>query len=220
MPMPASTFTLAVGHWHRVTAETFPALETEVGEKPDCGNMAKPRPERGKPTESRLVSRPGKSSRKTVKDSPLQTGRYVLKFPVLFFSEDRPLPTLKFGPSIFREEIFLSLLRFKFGWWMRFSAQLAFYNKLAWSFYNRPVDLLAGKKIFLESESKANINFYRSTGNTVMSGSLERASSLWVGQGWAGVSLFTSQVWCAGLPGLSSNPTPPLYVFHPAAALP
>ncbi|KAF6737057.1 Aminopeptidase O [Oryzias melastigma] len=29
MPMPASTFTLAVGHWHRVTAETFPALETE-----------------------------------------------------------------------------------------------------------------------------------------------------------------------------------------------
>ncbi|XP_024130867.1 aminopeptidase O isoform X2 [Oryzias melastigma] len=74
MPMPASTFTLAVGHWHRVTAETFPALETEVGEKPDCGNMAKPRPERGKPTESRLVSRPGKSSRKTVKDSPLQTG--------------------------------------------------------------------------------------------------------------------------------------------------
>ncbi|RVE55457.1 hypothetical protein OJAV_G00236120, partial [Oryzias javanicus] len=74
MPMPASTFTLAVGHWHQVAAETFSALETEVGEKPDCGNMAKPRPERGESTESRLVSRPGKSSRKTVKDSPLQTG--------------------------------------------------------------------------------------------------------------------------------------------------
>ncbi|RVE68078.1 hypothetical protein OJAV_G00088160 [Oryzias javanicus] len=74
MPMPASTFTLAVGHWHQVATETFSALETEVGEKPDCGNMTKPRPERGASTESRLVSRPGKSSRKTVKDSPLQTG--------------------------------------------------------------------------------------------------------------------------------------------------
>uniref|UniRef100_A0A3P9JYE7 Aminopeptidase O (putative) n=1 Tax=Oryzias latipes TaxID=8090 RepID=A0A3P9JYE7_ORYLA len=74
MPMPASTFTLAVGHWHRVPTETFPASETEVGKNLDCGNMAKPRPERGESSESRLVSRLGKSSHKTVKDFPLQTG--------------------------------------------------------------------------------------------------------------------------------------------------
>lgn len=77
-------------------------------------------------------------------------------------------------------------------------------------------------KLFLESKSKANINFYGSTGNTVMSGSLKRPSSLWVGQGWAGVSLWTSQVWLAGPPGLSSNPPslPSPYVFHLAAAQP
>ncbi|CAB1417009.1 unnamed protein product, partial [Pleuronectes platessa] len=52
MPMPASTFTLAVGHWCQVTAEIPPALEGEAG----------------------LVSGPGSSSSKVVKDSPHQTG--------------------------------------------------------------------------------------------------------------------------------------------------
>lgn len=46
------------------------------------------------------------------------------------------------------------LMRFKFGWWMGFSAQLAFYNKFAWSFYNRPVDLLAGKNYFWRAKAK------------------------------------------------------------------
>uniref|UniRef100_A0A3P8S2X6 Aminopeptidase O (putative) n=1 Tax=Amphiprion percula TaxID=161767 RepID=A0A3P8S2X6_AMPPE len=36
MAMPASTFTLAVGHWHQVTAEIPPALENGVRDRTDC----------------------------------------------------------------------------------------------------------------------------------------------------------------------------------------
>uniref|UniRef100_A0A3B4Y4E6 Aminopeptidase O (putative) n=1 Tax=Seriola lalandi dorsalis TaxID=1841481 RepID=A0A3B4Y4E6_SERLL len=37
MPMPASTFTLAVGHWCQITAEIPPALERGVRDRTDCG---------------------------------------------------------------------------------------------------------------------------------------------------------------------------------------
>uniref|UniRef100_A0A672ZPD6 Aminopeptidase O (putative) n=1 Tax=Sphaeramia orbicularis TaxID=375764 RepID=A0A672ZPD6_9TELE len=36
MPMPASTFTLAVGHWFRVPAELPPSLETGLRDRADC----------------------------------------------------------------------------------------------------------------------------------------------------------------------------------------
>uniref|UniRef100_A0A8C9XBG3 Aminopeptidase O (putative) n=1 Tax=Sander lucioperca TaxID=283035 RepID=A0A8C9XBG3_SANLU len=41
MPMPASTFTLAVGHWHQVTAEIPPALERGVRAGAHCSKIAK-----------------------------------------------------------------------------------------------------------------------------------------------------------------------------------
>ncbi|XP_053277212.1 aminopeptidase O isoform X1 [Pleuronectes platessa] len=74
MPMPASTFTLAVGHWCQVTAEIPPALEGEVRNRTDCGRTAKPGDASGERTEAGLVSGPGSSSSKVVKDSPHQTG--------------------------------------------------------------------------------------------------------------------------------------------------
>ncbi|XP_061585334.1 aminopeptidase O [Cololabis saira] len=74
MPMPASTFTLAVGHWHQVPAKTLPTLEKEVGDRKECGEMAKPRTNCEEWAEAEPVSRLGNSSSKVVKDSPLQTG--------------------------------------------------------------------------------------------------------------------------------------------------
>ncbi|XP_051278831.1 aminopeptidase O isoform X2 [Dicentrarchus labrax] len=73
MPMPASTFTLAVGHWRQVTAEIPPALEDRVRDRTDCGKTAKPAAGPGEWTEAELLSGPGSSTSKVVKGSPLQT---------------------------------------------------------------------------------------------------------------------------------------------------
>nr|XP_020449400.1 aminopeptidase O isoform X2 [Monopterus albus] len=72
MPMPASTFTLAVGHWCQVTAETPPRVERGVKDKMDCDKQVKP--VAGEWTEAGLVSGLGNSSSELVKLSPLQTG--------------------------------------------------------------------------------------------------------------------------------------------------
>ena len=81
MPMPASTFTLAVGHWHQVSAEIPPVLES-VRDRADWSKTAnlKAGPE------ARLVSGSGSSTNEVVKGSPFQTGRYFVIFPVLFSS--------------------------------------------------------------------------------------------------------------------------------------
>ncbi|KAF7200495.1 aminopeptidase O isoform X1 [Nothobranchius furzeri] len=65
MPMPASTFTLAVGHWHQVPAETPPALK----------KVAEVSPDRGEWTEPELVTEPAGFSGENQKSSQLQTGR-------------------------------------------------------------------------------------------------------------------------------------------------
>ncbi|XP_050930777.1 aminopeptidase O isoform X2 [Lates calcarifer] len=74
MPMPASTFTLAVGHWYQVTAEIPPVLERGVRDRMECANTAEPGARTGEWTEAELVSGLGSSSSKVVKGSPLQTG--------------------------------------------------------------------------------------------------------------------------------------------------
>ncbi|XP_076587540.1 aminopeptidase O [Chaetodon auriga] len=74
MPMPASTFTLAVGHWRQVTVEIPPALEAEVRDRTHCGNLAKLAAGPGEWTEAELVSGLGSSTSQVVKGSPLQTG--------------------------------------------------------------------------------------------------------------------------------------------------
>ncbi|XP_042277265.1 aminopeptidase O [Thunnus maccoyii] len=72
MPMPASTFTLAVGHWRQVTAEIPLALEKEMRDRMDCGK--KPKLGAGEWTEAGLVSSLGSSTTEVVKGSTLQTG--------------------------------------------------------------------------------------------------------------------------------------------------
>ncbi|KAL7392022.1 hypothetical protein ABVT39_018349 [Epinephelus coioides] len=74
MPMPASTFTLAVGHWHQVTAEIPPALERGVRDRTDCGMTAKLGSGPGEWTETDLTSGLGSSISAVVKGSPLTTG--------------------------------------------------------------------------------------------------------------------------------------------------
>ncbi|XP_049434837.1 aminopeptidase O isoform X2 [Epinephelus fuscoguttatus] len=74
MPMPASTFTLAVGHWHQVTAEIPPALEREVRDRTDCGKTAKLGSGPGEWTEADLTSGLGSSISAVVKGFPLTTG--------------------------------------------------------------------------------------------------------------------------------------------------
>lgn len=81
MPMPASTFTLAVGHWHQVRAEIPPVLES-VRHRADWSTTAKLRAG----PEAQLVSGSGSSTSEVVKGSPFQTGRYFVIFPVLFSS--------------------------------------------------------------------------------------------------------------------------------------
>ncbi|XP_054466657.1 aminopeptidase O isoform X2 [Anoplopoma fimbria] len=61
MPMPASTFTLAVGHWRQVTAENPPALD-KLSSGP------------GEWAEADLMSGLGSSISEEVKGSPLKTG--------------------------------------------------------------------------------------------------------------------------------------------------
>ncbi|TMS03593.1 Aminopeptidase O [Larimichthys crocea] len=74
MPMPASTFTLAVGHWRQVTVENPLAVEEGAWDKKDCGKTAKREAEPGEWTQAELVSGLGSSTSKVVKGSLLQTG--------------------------------------------------------------------------------------------------------------------------------------------------
>ncbi|KAM7391448.1 hypothetical protein PAMP_022137 [Pampus punctatissimus] len=74
MPMPASTFTLAVGHWHQVTAEIPPAFEKELRDRMDCGKRAKLGAGSGEWTEAGIVSSLGSSTGEVVNGSTLQTG--------------------------------------------------------------------------------------------------------------------------------------------------
>ncbi|XP_041644567.1 aminopeptidase O [Cheilinus undulatus] len=75
MPMPASTFTLAVGHWHEVAAEIPPSLESGLIDRMVCGKTAKLVAGHGDWTEAELVSGLGSSSSEVVKRSSIQTGR-------------------------------------------------------------------------------------------------------------------------------------------------
>lgn len=88
MPMPASTFTMAVGHWHQVTAEIPPVFEEGVRDRTDWGKTAKLRAGPGQWTEAEIISGVGSSTSEVVKGSPLQTGRYFIIFPVFFSSPD------------------------------------------------------------------------------------------------------------------------------------
>ncbi|KAM7017960.1 aminopeptidase O [Tautogolabrus adspersus] len=71
MPMPASTFTLAVGHWCPVTAEIPSSLESGEIDTTDCSKTFKLRDW----TEAELVSGLGNSTSGVVKGSPIHTGR-------------------------------------------------------------------------------------------------------------------------------------------------
>ncbi|XP_010766006.1 aminopeptidase O [Notothenia coriiceps] len=72
MPMPASTFTLAVGHWHQVPAEIAPAVER--GLKTDCSKTAKLGARPGERVQADQMSGHGSSISEVVKGSPLKTG--------------------------------------------------------------------------------------------------------------------------------------------------
>lgn len=76
--MPASTFTLAVGRWHQVPAEIPSVLQggSEEQDKP-----AKPEVKPAQWTECGL----GSSTSEAVKDSPPQTGRYCVIFPLVSY---------------------------------------------------------------------------------------------------------------------------------------
>ncbi|XP_077943488.1 aminopeptidase O isoform X6 [Gasterosteus aculeatus] len=73
MPMPASTFTLAVGHWHQVTAENAPTLERGLRDKAARSNAAKLEAGPAELGEADLMSGLGSSS-SVAKGSPLKTG--------------------------------------------------------------------------------------------------------------------------------------------------
>ncbi|XP_074526582.1 aminopeptidase O isoform X2 [Halichoeres trimaculatus] len=75
MPMPASTFTLAVGHWCQVTADISPCMESGVMDRVDWGKTAKSQAQDGGWTEAESLSGLGSSTSGVVKDSHLQTGR-------------------------------------------------------------------------------------------------------------------------------------------------
>ncbi|XP_034727514.1 aminopeptidase O isoform X1 [Etheostoma cragini] len=74
MPMPASTFTLAVGHWHQVPAEIPPALERGVRDGAHCSKITKLEAGPGEWTEADLRSGLVRSISEVVKGSPLKTG--------------------------------------------------------------------------------------------------------------------------------------------------
>ncbi|KAK2837135.1 hypothetical protein Q5P01_014347 [Channa striata] len=74
MPMPASTFTLAVGHWSQVTAEIPEDLERSMRDRINCGKIPKPRPGFTAWTDVGLLSGLGSSSSEVVKGSLFQTG--------------------------------------------------------------------------------------------------------------------------------------------------
>uniref|UniRef100_G3NVG2 Aminopeptidase O (putative) n=1 Tax=Gasterosteus aculeatus aculeatus TaxID=481459 RepID=G3NVG2_GASAC len=76
MPMPASTFTLAVGHWHQVTAENAPTLQRGLRDNRrllDRSNAAKLEAGPAELGEADLMSGLGSSS-SVAKGSPLKTG--------------------------------------------------------------------------------------------------------------------------------------------------
>nr|XP_046243663.1 aminopeptidase O isoform X6 [Scatophagus argus] len=75
MPMPASTFTLAVGHWRQISAGNPPALGEGVRDKADCGKTAKLRAGPRQQADAEFESGLGSSTSKVVKGSPLQTSR-------------------------------------------------------------------------------------------------------------------------------------------------
>lgn len=95
MPMPASTLTLAVGHWQQVTAEIPLESGEGVGEGEDWGKTAKLRAGPRHWTEAEFVSGPGCSTAKVVTGSPVRDGRYFINFPL-----DLP------GPAIFHRKNF------------------------------------------------------------------------------------------------------------------
>lgn len=79
MPMPASTFTLAVGHWCQVTTQVPTAFDSGVSDRLDGGS--KPGPW----VQNEAGPSLGRSSSEAVKGSTVQTGRYFIIFPVFFF---------------------------------------------------------------------------------------------------------------------------------------
>lgn len=84
MPMPASTFTLAVGRWQQVPAEIPSVLKGDVGDSEEQEEPAKPGFQPGRWTQSECGL--GRSTSEAVKGSPPQTGRYGLIFPLVSFS--------------------------------------------------------------------------------------------------------------------------------------
>lgn len=105
MPMPASTFTLAVGHWHQVTAEIPQGLEESVSGRVDCSKATKLGAGPGELTENELVTDLGIATGDVVKSSPLQTGRYFIIFPMFFFLFQTVNPSLA---------LMLSVVKFSF----------------------------------------------------------------------------------------------------------
>lgn len=86
--MPASTFTLAVGHWRQVTAEIPQGLEEGVSGRADCSKATKLGAGPGELTENELVTDLGIATGDVVKSSPLQPGRYFIIFPMFFSFPD------------------------------------------------------------------------------------------------------------------------------------
>ena len=96
MPMPASTFTLAVGCWRRAIAEphtaSWSAGEAPVSEYSGVPANTDAEPRAGSQTGP--MSRPGSSTRQVIKGFPLNVGRNYINFPELL-----PPPT-PFGSSL------------------------------------------------------------------------------------------------------------------------
>lgn len=80
--MPASTFTLAVGHWQQVTAEIPPESGEGVQDGAEWGKTAKLGAGLRQWTEAALVSGLGCSAAKLVTGSPVQDSRYFINFPL------------------------------------------------------------------------------------------------------------------------------------------
>ncbi|XP_056275508.1 aminopeptidase O isoform X3 [Pseudoliparis swirei] len=73
MPMPASTFTLAVGHWRQVLAENPAASDRVARDETDCGGTATLGAGPGERARADLLSGPSSIS-EVVKGSPVRTG--------------------------------------------------------------------------------------------------------------------------------------------------
>ncbi|TNN45175.1 Aminopeptidase O [Liparis tanakae] len=90
MPMPASTLTLAVGHWRRVLAAENPAASERVAsDETDCGETATLGAGPGERARADLLSGPS-SITEVVKASPLRTGR-LPGLPVVSSNPPPPL---------------------------------------------------------------------------------------------------------------------------------